>query len=261
MSVATLARVVFEQPRTGQWLLALERLCQATVAADGQASASLWARPFGGAMRLRDTAPLRARIGVFEFDSERSRAEQDFRILIRPAAWDSLCQYCWQHFSAVDDPVLEAGPARELAEEFADALAIRLRAEQVVSRPVGIRVAQRPAPTHNPRAPGYPTARIYRVFEVRIVDAALAQALLDNSEHHSDDDLRAQALADLRQGGRGRATAILTVPLKPICEAYLAVSLEARAAPLTFDNHSLDVNVPAILDGVEMPGYQNLSGV
>ena len=39
------------------------------------------AQPFGGPDHINDLTPLLERTGGFHFDSERSRAEQDFRIL------------------------------------------------------------------------------------------------------------------------------------------------------------------------------------
>jgi hypothetical protein len=252
VSVATLVRVLFEQPHAGEMMLALER--KATVlAAAGDQRVSVRAQPFGGAIRFRNLTPLRTLIGDFLFDSERSRSESDFRILIRPTAWNALRQFCVQHLAEVDDPVLDSDPARELFEEFADALAINLQPYQYRQRPVGIIVVDRPAPTHNLRAPDYRTVRIYRIFEARIVDASLAQAMLANSERYSDQDLGDQALADVRNGGRGRANGIVALSLERLTEAYLAMPPEARAAPATFDKHQLDENVPAVLERVAAP--------
>lgn len=259
VSVATLVRVIFEHPHDGELMLALER--KATVLEEaGRQRVRVRAQPFGGAIRFRSLTPLRTLIGDFLFDSERSRAESDFRILIRPAAWDAIRQFCLRHFTEVDDPVLESDPARELAEEFAEALTISLKPDQYRQKPVRIIVENRPAPTHNLRAPGYGTARIYRIFEARIVDASLSRAMLANSERYSDQDLHEQALAGarVRNGRRGRANAVLALPLKLLTEAYLAMSPEARAAPVTFNNHQLDGNVPAVLESVAVPNYQNL---
>jgi hypothetical protein len=257
VSVATLVRVLFEHPLDGELMLALER--KATVLEEaGQQRVAVRAQPFGGAIRFRSLTPLQALIGDFLFDSERSRSEYDFRILIRPAAWEAVRQCCLQHFTDVDDPVLETDPARELAEEFADALGISLTPDQYRQQPVRTIVADHPAPTHNSRVTGYITARIYRIFEARMVDAALSPAMLANSERYSDQDLSEQALADVRNGGRGWANAILALPLQRLTEAYLALSPEARAAPVTFNNHQLDGNVPAVLESVAVPNYQNL---
>src|SRR5579859_1831731 len=256
VSVATLARVLVEHPRSGEWLLALERKATA-VSVAGRPRALLRTQPFGGGIRLRDPAPLQALIGDFEFDSERSRAESDFRILIRPADWEAVRAFCLAHLTSADDPVLETDPGRELTEELDDALRVRLRPEQYQQQPVGVIVENRPAPTANPRAPGVVTVRIYRIFEARIVDAGLARAMFTNSERVSDDGLRQQALDDARRGGPGRANAVLVLPLKRLSEAYLALAPAARAAALVFDDHPLDGNVPAVLEGVAVPKFDS----
>ena len=255
VSVATLVRVLFDHPQNGAPMLALERKATLTDEPGGQ-RVYVRAQPFGGGIRLRDPAPLRNLIGDFQFDSERSRAEDDFRILIRAADWPAVRQFCLEHLAGADDPALDADPARELSEEFADALAVDLQPGQYQARPVGLVVADGPAPTHNPRAPGAATARIYRIFEARLLDPALAQALLASSARVSDEDLRQQALAEARAGGRGRANAALVLPLNDLAAAYLALRPEVRAAPLAFDGHLLDGNVPAVLDGVPVPEFE-----
>ena len=208
-------------------------------------------------MRLLDQAALQAAIGAFEFDSQRSRDEDDFRLLIRPEAWAAVQQFCREHF-VDDDPVLEANPARELEEEFADALGVDLAPEQYRQRPLGAWVGTRLTPTLSPRAAGMVTARIYRLFEVEILDGALARAMLASSQRHSDEDLAQQALAQARAGGRGRANAVLALPLAALTQAYLALPPEARAAPLTFEQHALDANVPVVLDGLALPDFRSL---
>ena len=49
VSVATLVRALFENPRDGEWMLALER--QATLRESGRA-VEVKSRPFGGAIRI-----------------------------------------------------------------------------------------------------------------------------------------------------------------------------------------------------------------
>jgi hypothetical protein len=44
-------------------------------------------QPFGGAIRILDPTKRYNLIGEFQFDSEHSRAEQDFRIFVRSSAW------------------------------------------------------------------------------------------------------------------------------------------------------------------------------
>lgn len=258
VSVASLVRVIFEHPHDGELMLALERKAT-TLEEAGEQRVSVRAQPFGGAIRFRSLTPLRTLIGDFLFDSERSSSEHDFRILIRPAAWDAVRQFCLRHFTDMDDLVLDSDPARELAEEFADALAISFKPDQYRQQPVGIIVVNHPTPTHNLRAPGYSTARIYRIFEARIVDTALTRAMLANSERYSDQDLHERALAKTRKDSQGRANAVLALPLELITKAYLALSPEARAAPVTLNNHLLDGNVPAVLEGVAVPNYQILT--
>ena len=83
-----------------------------------------------------DLRALRDVLGDFHFDSERSRAEQDFRIFIRPSAWSSLQEFCLEQISLDNDLILESSPTRELVEEFAETLNIDLRPEDYVYRPV-----------------------------------------------------------------------------------------------------------------------------
>src|SRR5687767_3589168 len=84
VSVATLVRVFFENPRDGHLMLALER--KATLLKDESTrNVMVIAQPFGGGIRLLDLKALRDLIGDFHFDSDESRFEQDFRIFIRPS--------------------------------------------------------------------------------------------------------------------------------------------------------------------------------
>ncbi len=257
MSVATLVRVLFDHPLGGDTMLALER--KATVA---QASADLQvdvrAQPFGGAVQFRSLIPLQSLIGDVVFDSPRSRSENDFRILIRPEDWGLVRAFCLDRLRDPDDAALDADPARELIEEFADALAINLGPDQYRCEPVETVVEEEPTPTRNPRAAGFRTARIYRTFDVRILDPALARALLDNSERLSDEDLRDRAAESARGGGPGKANGVLVLPLARLTDGYRRQPPEARAKGLTFEWHSLEANVPAVLDGIDVPGYRRL---
>ena len=109
VSVATLVRVLFENPGDGELTLALER--KATLLKDeSRRTVEVMAQPFGGAIRLLEPKALRVLIDDFHFDSEESRSEQDFRIFIRPSDWSVVREFCIQHFSRVDDPVLESEP-------------------------------------------------------------------------------------------------------------------------------------------------------
>jgi hypothetical protein len=258
VSVASLARVVFEHPRDRHLMLALERVATLRESESGQ-HVRVKAQPFGGAVRLRHVSALRSLIGDFHFDSGRSRDEGDFRIQIRPSDWERVRFFCLQHLQGDDESVLEAGPERELVEEFNDALHIRITPTQYRLKRMGLIIENEPTRTDNIHATDSPTVRIYNVFEARILDPTLARAMLGNSERYSDQDLDALALQDARRGGKGRANAILALPVALLTNAYQAMSPETRNAPVTIERHYLDSNVPAVLEEVSVPRFQRLS--
>ena len=252
VSAATLVRVLFKNPRDGNLMLALER--KATLReAEKERLVEVKSQPFGGAIRVLDLRALRERIGDFHFDSERSRSEQDFRIFIRPSAWGRVRELCIEHFSRADSPILEIDPGRELAEEFADALKISLRQDQYIHKPAATVVEDDPAPTGNIHAQGMLTARVYRIFEAAIFDPSLAHTIMTNSEALSHQDLCDLALEDAQNGGKGRANAVLALPMKLIRAVYSAMPPEERYAPIYFENNLLDGTVPAVLDGITIP--------
>lgn len=255
VSVATLAKVVFSHPKEKHLMLALERKATRREIEGGH-HVVVKAQPFGGAVRLPGVSALQALIGDFHFDSERSRSEGDFRLQIRPSDWETVKRFCLQYLRDEDESVLESGPERELAEEFADALKIRITSSQYRLKPVGPVIENEPANTDNIHATGYPTVRIYNVFEVRIVDPSLTIAMLSNSEGYSDQDLQELALQDARRGGKGRANAILALPLELLTKAYQAMPPEARDSPVTIEGHFLDGNVPVVLEDVVAPKFQ-----
>jgi hypothetical protein len=255
VSVATLVRVLFEHPQNSNLMLALERKATRLGNQDGH-FVEVKAQPFGGAIRIHDLNALQDSIGDFHFDSEPSRSEQDFRIFIQPAAWETVRQFCLQHFGQPNDPVLESDPGRELVEEFNDALKMNWRAEQFAYRPVGIVLENDPSPTENLCARGCPTVRIYRIFESRLVDAALINAVLMNSKSQSNEHLKELALEDARKGGKGWANAILTLSANELRAFYRTTSLEDRNRPILFQGHTVDETVAAILEAISVPKYQ-----
>jgi hypothetical protein len=215
-------------------------------------------QPFGGAIRILDLNAMHGLIGDFHFDSDRSRSEQDFRIFIRASDWEAVRESCIQHLKRIDDPILETGPERELTEEFADALKLSLKPDQYLHKPVAIVVENAPVPTENIYANGFPTARVYRIFEARISDTSLAYAMMTSSESHSNQDLCDLALQDAQNGGKGRANAILALPLKLISEVYSAMPPEERNAPMLFEKNRLDETVATVIEGIRVPKYQRL---
>lgn len=256
VSVASLARVTFEKPGDGKAMLALERK---VTFLPSEGYAILKTQPFGGALRIHNLLPLKEIIGDFHFDSHRSRTERDFRIYIRPAAWSRLRDFCLEQFGSPERGVLESIPDRELAEEFKDALGIDLSPDQYRGRALWTILENEPAPTGNIHAPDKPTVRIYLVFEVRITDTALVDAMISNSRRYSNRDLQSLANADAREGGKnGRANAFLIVPMEALISFYHAMSPERRNTPATFDGFLLEPNVTAILDRVLASKYQRV---
>jgi len=257
VSVATLVRVVFKYPLDGGMMLALER--RATLRqAENEPVIKVKSQPFGGAIRILDVDAIHDLIGDFHFDSERSRAEQDFRIFIRPSSWSTLREFCIEHIKHDDDPILETDPARELTEEFTETLKINLQPRQYISKSVAIVVENKEAPTDNIHAIGIPTVRVYRIFEAHIAESALAHLMVTNSNGISHNDLCELALADFHNGGKGWANAILTLPLEQITEAYKTMQPKERNTPILFGKHYLDETVSAILDEVPVPKYQQV---
>jgi hypothetical protein len=233
-------------------MLALER--KATLLNDG----SVWVRaqPFGGGVRILDQNHLQEIIGRMEFDSERSKHEADFRILISPSKWELVKQYALQHLEDQGDTELEAVPHRELVEEFAETLGVSLQPHQYTFRPTGFVLENQPVPTDNANVQRQPTVRLYRTFEVEIVDIALCQTMLSADQLYSDEELGRLAVDDSRNGGRGRANSILILPLNLVLDSYLALPLGVRHQKIEIENHRIDESVLAILPEVDVPEYE-----
>ena len=252
VSVAILTRVLFSHPKNETSMLAMER--KGTVREDG--SVHVWAQPFGGAVRILDPVPLEKLVGEIRYDSERSKVERDFRILIPPSRWDALKAYCCRALADGANRDLESSPHRELAEEFEDALGVALQEDQYVARPSGFVWEDRPTPTGNSRARGLPTVRLYRVFDVQIVEEALCTRMLDASAGLSDEELGILALQDFQNGGRGFKTSILTLPLQKVVGSWLALSPRMRYTTIRVDQHELDESLLAVLEDVNVPQYK-----
>jgi len=257
VSVATLSRVVFPRPGDGAPMLALEH--KATLkSGDGKSQVFIKAQPFGGAIRILDINRFQQNFGDFNFDSERSRSEQDFRIFINSKNWEGVRDFCIEKMRQGTSSVLDLDPNRELVEEFDDALGIQLKADQYILKQIGIVLENAPVPTTNVRASGYPTVRIYRVDEVQIQDPDLCKLMMTNSETHHPQVLQSLVRKDARMGGRGRANAMLVAPVEKIRAAVLAVPLEERSELLPFDDSFLDGNVAALFYDIPVTKYFHL---
>ena len=257
VSVATLVRVLFKDPDNDELMLALER--RATLRQpEGERAVRVKSQPFGGAIRIFGIRALYDVLGDFHFDSARSRAEQDFRIFIRPSAWSSLQEFCLEHIGLDKDLILETSPTRELVEEFAETLGIDLRPEQYVCRPVTTVVENRATSTENIYASGTPTVRVYRIYEASITDVLLTHVMLKRSVGLSHRSLCELAIADAQRGGKGKVNAVLALPWERVQGNYRAMLPAERDRPIMFEENTLDPTVAAILEEIFVPRYQSV---
>ncbi len=249
VSVATYNQVVFPHPENGALMLALER--KAAVL-DG--SVNVRAQPFGGGVKLLNTNSLKKIVGEIQFDSDRSKQEQDFRILIEPSQWEAVKQYCLLHLQDPNDPELESAPARELVEEFEETMGMVLKRSQYAIQPMGFVIEDNPVWTENWYARGFPTVRVYRTYKVEIIGGNLRQNLVGTSQQVSDEMLGKRAL----ENGRGRANSVLALPLDRVREAFLALPPEKRFNITEVDRHKLDASVLVVLEDIEVSQYLRL---
>jgi hypothetical protein len=254
VTVATLDRVLVEED--GRTLLVVER----AATYDPVRNASIVrGKPYGGAVRILDEAALRRAIGDFDYDSPRSQMEGDFRILVPPSAWEEVKQFCLRQLTSPGEAVIELSPERELAEEFMDALRIPLKPGEVAFKAAGIVVENKPVITTNIYSPGVPTVRLYRIFEAKVRSPVLCAAVLENSRRYSDSDLAAMADADAANGGKGRANAVLALPLEAVVEAYNLTPPAERGRLYHVQGHVFHSSVLAVIDEIDAPEYERLS--
>lgn len=250
VSVAKYNQVVFPHPENGVLMLTLER--KATVLIDG--SVNVRAQPFGGGVKLLNTNSLKKIVGEIQFDSDRSKQEQDFRILIEPSQWEAVKQYCLLHLQDPNDPELESAPVRELVEEFEETMGVALKLSQYTVQPMGFVIEDNPVWTENWYARGFPTVRVYRTYKVEIIGGNLRQNMVDASQQVSDEMLGKRAL----ENGRGRANSVLALPLDRVREAFLALPPEKRFNKIKVDHHKLDESVLVVLEDIEVSQYLRL---
>jgi len=255
VSVATYNQVIFPHPADGNMMLALER--KATSLSDE--SVSVRAQPFGGGIRILNSTPLQRIIGKLRFDSERSKQEQDFRILIPSSKWELIKQYCLQHLEDEDNIELEAEPDRELVEEFMETMKVKLNPSQYTVQPLGFVIENHPVRTSNDYARGQLTVHLYRIFRVEITDSTLCTIMGSISQLYSDRALEGLARNSVEDGGHGRANTILTLSLDKIKDAYLALPSEMRYRKIVVEDHTLDESVLAVLEDIDVPEYERVT--
>lgn len=258
ISVGALVRVLFRDPESKKIMLALERI--ATIRRiNGKPEVVVKAKPFGGGVRITDAQALKQYIGDFNYDSERSKQEEDFRILVDPESWNKIKEICREHLKKLEKRIIDTTPDRELTEEFGDSLNIIVNPNQYNLKPLGMVTEEKPSETDSIRAQGISTVRVYYLYEAVIISSEIIKMMSANSKQSSDNDLKKIALEDKRRGGKGRANAILTLELNELKNMYNSLQHERLNEPVNFGEHQLDSNVPAIMKEINSPKYQYLS--
>lgn len=257
VSVAAIVAVKFIEPKNKKTLLALERTATTHIIKD-KPEVTVKAKPFGGGARLLDPKRLNELIGGFNFDSERSLQEEDFRILINPVNWEIIKGICTAHLKETDNGILDTGPERELEEEFEDSLGLKIQPEDYSLKSNGMVIEDSPANTKNINAPGLPTVRVYYLYEALIKNPQIINLMLYNSNKYSDHDLAGIAHKDFKDGGKGRANTILVVDPDKLRRSYQSVPVSRQGELLTFEEHLFDGNVPALFGDLSNHKYQRI---
>jgi hypothetical protein len=255
VSVGTLVRVLFANPDDGRNMLALEHI--STLRKINEKSEIIArVKPFGGGVQIIDEKKLKELIGDFHYDSERSRKEKDFRIMVRQESWEKIKEICREHLKDKEQGILDSSPVRELAEEFEDSLKIKITQQQYTLNSPSMIIQDVPSKTDNIRAQGFPTVRIYYIFEAGIASPELINLMLNNSKQYSPEVLKKTAEEERSMGRRGRANAILTLDLEEITDKFKSLPFEMRNERIKFEEYQLDGNVVAVLPDISAPEYQ-----
>ena len=246
VSIAALVKVLFKNPTDGNLMIALERTAT-IISEEGNTVVVVRAKPFGGAARILKARQLKKLIGDFRFDSERSYEEQDFRIQIHPDSWENVQVLCRELQNNKSEGIIELSPVRELSEEFYDSLHVRIGRGDYDLNSRGLKIDDSLMPTNNIHAPGVPTRRIYFLFEAVLKNRGIIDMILENSANFSDQELGKMARADEKNGGRGRANAVLALDLLKLEEFHHINPWTIPGTPLLYEGYQLDGNVQEIL--------------
>lgn len=254
VSVGALVKVLFTNPETGQITLALERI--ATLRKfKGSSRVDVTAKPFGGGVRFTNPEELKRLLKDFQYDSERSKQERDFRILIHPEMWGKIKEICNEHLHENRKRIFDYSPDRELAEEFEDSLKIKIKPDEYILIPKGMVIQDIQSKTNNVRAQGMPTVRIYYIFEAWIKSYELVKLMLTKSRQFCEDDFKKAALEDAERGGKGRANSVLTIEIDVLRDFCNSIALEKRNGNINFGKNQLEENVLALFSEIKSLNY------
>lgn len=218
VSTAVLTQTSFIDPDTGELMLVLERKASYKEK-DGKMKENFQAKPLGGASVLKKPNELSALIGSYNYDSEKSQAAGDFRLQIRPSAWEAVKQFCLKHFKDPSTGVLEADADRELKEEFEDSLSIKVSSKSFEITTLGAQVQSEPQKTKRLEVAGNQTVRVFNIQHVNITDKKLIALIKKNAET-SNEEIKNKALAKAKEKGKGKASALGLISYKKLMAEY-----------------------------------------
>jgi hypothetical protein len=234
VSTAVLGRVHLKHPATGEEMLVLERKCSAEIKDNGELKTILNCQPLGGASVLKNPQALAVLIDGFNYDTEKSKKEGDFRIQARPADWPRIRDFCVENFSNPALGAVEVGIQRELQEELQEALSIDVNPAAYKSRNTGIVIQQEAAQSERLGVSGAPTCRVFNVHDVEITDEALIRALLHSSASVSNEYLitAAHEKAAASPKHQAKVTAMLTLPRAEVEAAFAQANDASQSVKL-----------------------------
>ncbi len=255
ISVAAIVAVKFIDPENKNAVLALERTATTQIK-DEKPVVIVKAKPFGGGVRLLDPERLKYLIGGFNYDSDRSAHEKDFRILADPGSWKKIKEICKNHLNQTDYSILETGPEREMEEEFEDSLKIKIKPDDYSLLQKGLLFEDLPENTGNIHARSLPTVRVYYLYDAQINNVHIIDSILSNSREYSDNDLAEMALVDYSRGRKGRANGVLALDPDKLKDFFDSVPSFKRNGSLPFEGHQLDGNVIALFEEISNFKYK-----
>jgi hypothetical protein len=210
VSAATLARVRLRMPDNKPTFWVFEAKVWAEVK-DGkivQQVAQL--QPLGGACQLIEPETLWQLTKGFNFDSDKSRRESDFRLFVRAGQWDLIKEFLEKEFARPADGAVASDIKRELVEEIEEALRYQLRGEfGYLAWPMGTVVQGEAQKTLRSGMVGVETKRVFKIYDVEILDARLVDMLLTGARPLAKQMLDVaceKALAS--PDGKGRVTSL-----------------------------------------------------
>ena len=254
VSVGVLVKVLFTNPATGQITLALERIATLRKI-NGSSKVDVTVKPFGGGVRITDPQELKKLIDDFQYDSEKSKEEKDFRILIYQEMWGKIKEICNDQWHGKGKRIFDYSPDRELAEEFEDSLNVKLKSDEYRLIPKSMIVQNLPSRTNNIRAQGRPTVRVYYIFEAWIKSYELIKLMMTKSKEYSENDFKKAALKHAELGGKGRANSIMIIGIDELRDKFNSIPLKERSGNINFNEFKLEENVLALFSEVKSLNY------